>query len=83
MRMITIRKKNEYKCFRIITYIKKQHYFDTKLLFILSKRIKFANVTRQNVSFINKKVTKWQILSISPKCMEQEMIIYMSILLLI
>ena len=43
MRMVTIRKKNEYKCFQIITYIKKQHYFDIKLLFILSKRIKFAN----------------------------------------
>lgn len=81
--MITIRKKNEYKCFRIITYIKKQHYFDIKALVILSKCINFASVTRQNVSFINKKVTKWQILSISPKCTEQETIIYMSILLLI
>ena len=62
--MITIRKKNEYKCFQIITYIKKQHYFDIKTLVILSKCINFASVIKQIVSFINNKVTKWQTLFI-------------------
>ena len=62
--MITIRKKKEYKCFQIITYIKKQHYFDIKALVILSKCINFASVIKQIVSFINNKVTKWQTLFI-------------------
>lgn len=53
MRMVTIRKKNEYKYFQIITFIKKQHYFDIKSLFILSKCINFANRIKQKVSFRN------------------------------
>ena len=53
MRMVTIRKINEYKYFQIITFIKKQHYFDIKSLFILSKCIKFVNRIKQKVSFRN------------------------------